>query len=164
MRLHTFLSPRAIAVSTISGSTLPIITANNAAGCAPAASAPATATALCVNHFMLRPMIKRKNGTVRFLPRKGQASSHRIRKRPFIRQELPPRGLPTRRKPREEEGCRSGGREANRRGAPPVSRKDSPLPPIPLLHPSTPSTSPGFRASDRSGRRGHQEANRWPRR
>ena len=164
MRLHTFLSPRAIAVSTISGSTLPIITANNAAGCAPAASAPATATALCVNHFMLRPMIKRKNGTVRFLPRKGQASSHRIRKRPFIRRNSRRAASP----PAESLGKRRGGDpvegRANRGGAPPFSRKDPPLPPIPLLHPSTPSTSPGFRASDRSGRRGHQEANRWPRR
>ncbi|XUR85361.1 hypothetical protein WCP94_002001 [Bilophila wadsworthia] len=30
-------------------------------------------------------MIERKNGTVRFLPRKGQASSLRIWKRPSIR-------------------------------------------------------------------------------
>ena len=71
----------------------------------------------------------------------------------FIRQELPPRGLPTRRKPREEEEWRSGGREGKPWGCSPFSKKDSPLPPIPLLHPSTPSTSPGFRASDRSGRR-----------
>ena len=70
--------------------------------------------------------------------------------------------------PTESLGKRRGGDpvegRANRGGAPPFSRKDPPLPPIPLLHPSTPSTSPGFRASDRSGRRGHQEANRWPRR
>ena len=63
-----------------------------------------------------------------------------------------------------EGGVGFGEGKGKRGGAPPFSRKDPPLPPIPLLHPSTPSTSPGFRASDRSGRRGHQEANRWPRR
>lgn len=95
-------------------------------------------TALCVNHFMLRPMIKRKNGTVRFLPRKGQASSHRIRKRPFIRQELPPRGLPTRRKPREEEEWRSGGKGGQTVGVLPLLQKGFP--------PSTDSTLAPFYA------------------
>ena len=80
MRLHTFLSPRAIAVSTISGSTLPTITANNAAGCAPAASAPATATALCVNHFMLHPYDRKEKRHSTVSPPQRSSSLRHVQK------------------------------------------------------------------------------------